>query len=198
MATTSIFFSDSISDLSGYWLCAEARLGNNGDYFGPQEVVIKKPDGQEVQRSSLQWDTDDSDGIDSGLCAFSLAAEDGVLTWSVNGYECRTVSEAQPPFENVHKVLIRAAANGIGLFEFQGLSVKFYKDNALIDSYDHTENLGVDTRYASAPSAERTIEVFPTSTDCDEVLVTGFFRMLAPEISSQDQVYGQVALYTSA
>ena len=54
-----------ISDISGYSLFAEVCYGDNGDPWGQEEVGLGNGMGS-YSWSDVEWDSDLSDGFDSG------------------------------------------------------------------------------------------------------------------------------------
>lgn len=195
MAMTLFFNDDEISDLDGYWLGAEARLGDNGDIFGTREVRIRTESSVPVD-AFCNWDGEDWDGIDTGDVPFTLTAADGIMTWTVAGTVGGAISYNGGTFTDLDKVQFRIGVQGPGYFEFGNVQVHFYDDSTLVDSYVQEEPLVIDTLgYPDPGIQEKIADVYTEANGVDEVTIEGYLRFSVNEMSAPDQVFGEIFLY---
>jgi hypothetical protein len=197
MAQATLFWADQISGITGFWLGASARIGDNGEGAVPREVLLMSSAGVVDSAYSL-WDGDTSDGIDSGSRSFEFSAGGGVASFSVQDAD-DTVSYAASAPGDITRVLVRAAVTQQALVELTQLSFSFYDGGTLVDSYTHSGSLSVDTRGEPVNyEAEHMLEVQPQA-GVDAVVVSGLMRFITGEdIAARDSVRADLYVFTAA
>ena len=173
--------SDYITNPSGYSLFAEARFGGNGTFFLPPELA----GGSSSEASAYElevWDTDLSDGLDSGGVALQIDAN---MDGGTVGLDASTAGSSVLSYDGddnlgtIGSVLIRAGSTVAGSVTFSDVSVTFWKDGVQQD----TVNVGgvAPTRPAHrrAALAEQIVSVTSAVSGCDRVTVSGVVRLQA-------------------
>jgi len=182
MATSSLNSSSSISDITGYCVCAEAWAGSNGQSGDTPELIVENSIGTSVNGSRV-WDTDLSNGLDSAWVGviFSAAAGggDSADQWSVAQGTPSPLVFSKVTYGSIQQVRIRAAVQAPAKAMWQFITVAFYKGGVQTESLTPRRCPQVDTTLVSPPiAAEQILTVTPSNNDNDSVTIAGQVRLV--------------------
>ncbi|MDB5294367.1 MAG: hypothetical protein JWO31_350 [Phycisphaerales bacterium] len=200
MSIAMTLYHDSVSTPTGYAVYAEARLGANGFGDGTPELVVGH-DAEDADYGRITWDGDESDGFDSGNApgVFTASFAGGTAATLNAGSEVPTYTSAASGV--IAKVQIRVLTQALAKVEWSTVCIKFYRDGVLVDSYAPETGPSVDTRSSPQdPVAESILEVTPSGTDYDKVVVTGGLYMAYDSTSvwpGGSDLAAQIFVYTS-
>jgi hypothetical protein len=194
--TISGWSSTTISDLTDYDIFAEARFGDNGYYWGTGENGLGTPSG-ENDVSMVQWDADESDGVDSSTVSVRLTVttgSTGTADWIVGQSE---TTEATPSdMGYIRRVTIRAdVASGQMACTWGNLVVYFYHGTSVIDAAAGT--VIANTLSSNTTDAKEAGVVLTTSKlNCDKVVITGNVRLQANQgtYPGANDIFGDILI----
>jgi len=185
MSTVTSYTDNYYNNLNSATYFAEFQLGNNGDPGGVAGAIAGM--GPDVENSMLvKWDTDLTDGLDSGLVDFQytvdLASSSNSLSLDGTAVGCSSSSTS-----SLHNVTLRAGVMYGGLASsLQGVLVQFYSGNTLVDSA-YVANDSADMLNSSSGDPFESITTVATSaTNVDKVVVTGAVRLQSTTSVSPD------------
>src|SRR3954465_12720630 len=101
----------SITQITGFSVCAKARVGSNGSVSGVAECLTGKTTGVSTGRKT--WDTNLANGLDSGLVAVSLTVGARGGHWAVGGAAPTTI-DFTASWGEIQTVTLQAAVSGSG------------------------------------------------------------------------------------
>lgn len=192
----------SATSISGYKVAAGARVGSNGQEDGDWEYFVRGTSGSSIMTGRRVWDQDPGDEINSSTVVTQLAAQpgggSGGVAWTVTGGETVPLSYSSASYGAISSVKIRALASFPGcLFEWTSVSVKFYKNGALVETIPY-ESIIADTREQSNPR-EEIVTFTPTNADNTKVVVEATMQLIygGADIESPDAVSGQVYIFAA-
>ena len=194
-----VISSGSVSDITGFTAVGVVRFGANGADPLVWETAVGTSSSISAS-DNLVWDEDISSGLDSNWVSaqFDVAPGGGTnaINWTVTGGVTVPLSSSCGTFSGIQKAIVRAVVLDSGhAMNWRLITAKFYKEGQLRETLSHRSGPGVDTRFGSA-TLEQYIEITPTASDNDRMLVTGQFRMESPSSSiSEDMIQGQVYLF---
>jgi hypothetical protein len=185
MITTTLLTHNTITNMTGYSAFAEARLGSNGDSSGVPEITVGT-DSSHVSTGRVCWDSDPSDGLDSGwtLGAFTAAPSGSThsASWDVAGASPEPVVYSNVNYAGVFEVDLRAMTLTSGLAAWQSIDVAFMKNGVITDHYTSYTGPSVDDTAASGiVSDEQILKVMSSYSDNDSVVISGDMRLAYPE-----------------
>lgn len=158
---------------------AEVRAGSDGYYWGDSEYLTG-PNGDDTTDGRTEWDSDLSDGFDTGNVPVVIDGSSAGTTLSPQGADDGAITSPDAIVGIVHEVDLRAvvmAPDSEAIWS--SIQVEFFKNHQL------TQTISVPTLdakgTADAPSQEALAIVTPNATDNDEVLITGTVRLTATE-----------------
>ncbi len=197
--SVSEFLHSYISDIGSYNLYSQASMGDNGYPDGIPGVYVGVSDSAN-QSAYREWDSDLSDGLDSGWVAVSFTATLGstnTAQFSVGG--AGTTYYSGGSATAISEVDIRAAVAGPDMaMSWSNLSVAFYQGSSLVE----TVSLGNDVAVSTIGSqtwdpAEMIAQITPTQSNCDKVVVTGSIRLQAAAgtYPGPNDIFGQVFIH---
>ena len=202
--TATLLTHTQLSDITGYTAFAEAKVGGNGDGNGPPETNAGH-DGGSYNSGRVTWDSSPEDGIDTDWRAVQLSDSSGSsendLAWEVYGCDPGTVTFAGSGSGSVSKVDIRALVQAPGSAAWRSITVDFYKNGLVTDSYTAYTPPAVDeSSVTGTVSAEQILEVTSDRTDNDAVIVTGDVRLTCPEgvYPGPDDLAAQVFVFCNS
>jgi len=179
--------NDGISTISDYCVYADAEFGGNGDESGEPSYDCGSSDSDNVY-GYITWDSDLSDGLDSGTRTLSFQALEGGsngVEWNVQGGSAGTLQFTDQTYGAIQSVKIRAAVILQGCkCTLSGIVLKFYKNGSLVETITLTSatNPVADTRADDAPDErEQITTITPTNSDNTKLVVTGNLRLEAVE-----------------
>jgi hypothetical protein len=195
--------SDTISDIMGYSLYAEAVPGSNGDPNGSPTYDM----GTDPSTASYGYNTWDANasydtGFDTGSTGFDLDANlgsanlgSGSDTLSVDS--AGEISYTGSGSQSIGSVKIRAGAQVPGVVSWTNLTIEFYQGSTMADSLTVSQGPAVDTTPSSSSgTAEQILTVTPasSSTAYTRVTVVGTIRMQTPagSMPGPDDLFCQV------
>jgi hypothetical protein len=205
MATATITpVMSSISNIIGYCAYAEVKYGSNGAAGGVPEYGVGH-DPSDTVTGRRVWDGNLADGLESGWINVELALEPGGgandVKWTVFGGTPNPVFYSGVTYGTIVQVRVRAAVQAPVQMQWRSVTVKFYKNGTMVDSFTRRAGPEVDRRsYPTPVAAEQVLTVVPAAADNDKVVVTGQVRLHAPAgISLQaTDLFGQVFVDTNA
>jgi hypothetical protein len=180
MSIAATLYHNVISEVSGYAVYAEARLGGNGDPNGVPELVTGG-NGEDASYDRITWDADLTDGFDTGNVADALAAafDAGTNTATADRETGGTpISFSQASAGPIERVELRALTQAAATARWSNVCIEFYRGGVLMDSYSAEYGPSVDTvGETSNATAESVLVVTPDGTDYDQVVISGMVRM---------------------
>jgi len=195
ITTTS---DSSITTITDYGYDAAFRFGDNGYAWGIGEVAVGNATDGETDSAVRVWDSNLSDGLDSGWVSFNVTLDlssSSPLVASVNGGS--NVSDYSSSLAQVSKVTLQAGVLGDGMaISFSSLSASFYKGSTLITS-DSLGSASANTLSSnSGLPAETIITDTISANNCSKVVVTGLIRLQANQgvYPGEESIFGQVAI----
>lgn len=196
----------SASDINGYASRAKIWVGSNGDTSGTPECFVGTASSGATDRRA--WDANLADGLDSDFVGFSFTAKaaggSGGLTLAVSGATAGSVSFSSAPATTIGSVKIRAAVDAADRkASLRNVVVKFFLGASDTTAFE-TKRIGS----ASAPvantmgeedpvSVETAINVFPSRTDYEKVVVSAEvrFECLDTLLPAEDGLLADVHLF---
>ena len=137
MASGSVSNSSQVSTITGSCVVAQAKFGSNYDSSGTPEVYVGSGAGDDTTRR--EWDSNPSNGIDSGQVSVFFSAEVGGgsngIAWSVSSSDAVPIIYTGRTYGAIQSVKIRAAVGLNGSSEWTELQVKFFRSGRLLESF---------------------------------------------------------------
>lgn len=193
--------SDSISDIEGYSLYAEAVPGSNGDTGGDPTYNLgadpsDRSSGFNIWDQSV-YDGDFNDGFDTNLSAFNFDGGLGTGSNTLSVKSAATISYGSAGSQSVSSLMIRAGAVASGAVAWTSLTIRFYQGGTETDSLTLSQGPAVDTTDPSSSGiAEQILTVTPnaSSTAYDRVTISASIRMQTPSgtLPGSDDLFCQV------
>ena len=147
------------------------QVGDNSDQSGGYPEFTLRPGSTVGQKV---WDSDLTDGFDSGdvpVCLSATAGSPGSASWMVSGGSPGTLS-GQITFGVIHSVEILANARAGGKVSWSNLTITFFKDG----QPTQTITIPIECHPIADPMLQ-VLEVVPDSDDNTGVVVTGSVRL---------------------
>jgi len=181
MSTGALLSNNSISDLNGYAIFADARLGSNGDSAGDSELAVGS-DPETCTCGRDVWGTVTDAGLDSGSVSTELTiGSGGSVEWQVAGSSPSPLTYDSSGFTQIHTIDIRALTQANAMVSWESIYVQFYKNGAVTDTYSASAGPSVDDRGdESPPPSEQILEITSAYEDNDAVVIQGDFRLAYP------------------
>lgn len=181
MADAAIYYNNSITEISGYSMYTELRIGSNGDPWGEAEIVSGSSP-YDAQYGRIVWDGDLEDGFDSGQLEHVLTStvedEDPETAVVTSDGESGPLTFSTSVYGSVALVQLRALALVAGSASWSNVAIGFYRDNVLVDSYSSAAGLSVDKSSQTGPvESEALLSVSSQAQGIDKVVISGTFRM---------------------
>jgi hypothetical protein len=179
LAAVSQWLSSTINEVTGYSMMAEILFGDNGNPYGVEGMTMSN--ATEYQGSVVTWDSDLSDGLDSGWIGVELIAAAGAsgAQWNVDGIG--SLQTGDGGFAEIGKVTVRAVVTRGGLAMcWRDLRVQFYSGGQLVESMNLGDTPCADTLgVPNSGPLEAGREITPSGADGDPVGVMGMIRLRA-------------------
>lgn len=202
MASGSLSTYTSIQTFFGCFF-AEARFGSNGG-TGTPEYDVGSTTSNAVSGRTV-WDSDLSNGLNSGWINVSLDAEAGggsnAVSWTVTGGTVVPLLFSGVTYGIIDNVQIVAAVQFPAQMLWRSVLVKFYKAGVLIESFSERVGPQVDTTGATPPVAkEQVLTVVPAQTDNDKVVITGQIELVcaAGIYPGPNDIFAQIYVVTGS
>lgn len=193
MATGAIVNRSQITDPAGYCVAAVARYGSDGDEPTVRELLVSGSSGSQGY-GSLAWFPDDpTDGVyDTGLLAYHLKFPAGGGSTSpvqlqVANASPSTVTFGGRGYGTFGSVVVDAVVRINATARWDSLTVDFYKNGSVVDSYTLTASLVADTIGSDTETAQAVLTVTPASTDYDSVDISARVELVYPEDEDPDR-----------
>jgi len=200
MSSSSIATNNSISTIIGYCIGAEAVVGSN-DATGVPEFWVGDAAGDMVA-GQKQWDSNLSDGFDTGLVSVELNLRPGGgtsgVTWTLNGSPLVYTGSS---YGTITRVRIRAGVSTTAISSWRSILIKFMKAGVQTDSFTLKSGPIADTSSDTPPTAkEQILTVTPGPSDIDQVIITGQFRLsdAATTLPNPYELMAQIYIDTSS
>jgi hypothetical protein len=196
----------SFSAMDGYAICADLGVGSNSNDWGtPSLMVGSSPNDASAQQ--YQWDTDPSDGFDSGWVQVDLSvSSDGTTALSINDGERQVIYQGAPTGE-IQWFALRAGLSGSDdTVSFRNIQFKFYDGPtdgvaAEIDTVDDISATTVGTSAAAGTTdtdTEAIVEVGPEGSGYQKAVFSAQVRLQsAQQWPDPTELFGQVFVYAS-
>ena len=203
MAAASIRSSSGLTDVTGYCVMAEVRVGGNGAPGGPEELKIGRSP-KSASSGRVTWTTDLSGGFDSGIVNVRLDLPPGGgaqgVGWSVDGASPRPILYRSVLYGAIRQVLVRAAVQTGALMLWREMQIAFYKDYVPTDGLVLRTGPHVDTTADGEQIAEQILTVTPAASDNDKIVVTSQIEMSAPAavIPGANDIFGQIFVFADS
>jgi hypothetical protein len=205
VATGSTVSNSSISTITGYCVYAEAQYGSNGDPSGAPEFDEGGVGGGDIS-GRIVWDTDTSDGLDSGWVAVVMTAPPGggsshPAVWAVGGGTPSSLNFAGQTYGTIVSVEIRAGVQIPAEFYWQNILVSFYRNGRMTEQYIQDTGPQVITTGDTPPvAAEQILTVTPQFNNNTQVVISGQIRLVCAEgiIPGADDIFGQIFVFTNS
>lgn len=195
--------SDSITELSGYLLYAEAIPGSNGDSTGIPTYDLGA-DPEDASYGYNVWDEgvadgDTSDGFDTGSQPFAFDSDMAGGSNSLDVASAGAISYDTGGSQSIGSVIVRAGIQTIGVATWNNVTIAFYQGSTLADTLT-LDGPAVDTTPANSPDeAEQILLVTPdsSSTPYTRVTVSGSIQMQTPAgvLPGPDDLFCQVFIF---
>lgn len=198
--TLSTWNASVISDPQGWDVFAEVRFGDNGSFWGVGEAATGTVEGED-DAGIVAWDSNLSDGLDSGWVQVELTVTtgaDGTVAWNVGH---ASASDSTPSsLDVIKKVTIRADVEASGMAMSWGtVDVKFFQNGNLVD--EASANPSANTiGSSSGNSAESGAAITTSYSNCDQVVISGSVRLQAVQGVHVDEtaIFGQILISSQA
>jgi hypothetical protein len=167
----------SISDIYG-GLYVDLEPGSNGNSSGDPTYTIGDDQGME-QWGFTQWDSDLSDGFDTGPVNVDFTA------WAA-GQESATIGSNTPlsydgdAIGTIGSVVLRAGVLVSGEAKFSNVTVEFYHDDSLLETDSISAGPDANTLDGSATQQEQLLTISPTATNANKVVVCATAQLRSP------------------
>ena len=193
LMSVSMSSGSTITDLTGYAVYAQACMGDNGDPWGVMGLSSGTA-AEETGYAPIEWDSNLSNGLDSGLIDFTFTVNTaaGTMSWAVGGADPITYDGNVG--SGVGQVAIQAAVTSGGMaFAFSNVSLSFYNNNSLVDTEDVTSGPAANTIGQGSSPAEQLAIVTPDASS-DKVVITGSLRLQAAQgtYPLPSDIFGQI------
>ena len=171
----------TLPDDSYYNTYANFQVGGNGNTSGDPTSDIGDIYGEENWQF-YTWDSDTSSGFDTSTVSVAFDVKS-------DGSEALTVGENGPltyqtdAIGPISSVVLEAAIQTTAETKWSDVSVEFLKNGSLVETDNAASGVDVNNIGGSATTADQTLTITPTATDCDEAIVLGTLRMQSPGIS---------------
>lgn len=173
--------NQSITDESGYSAYGEAIVGSEGDTWGTPDIDTGDASGNDSY-AYLMWGGDtDNGGLDTGNLPFCFEGNlaTGLDTLSIDGTSISYQGSSSS--SKMGSVDIRGGADVPAQVSLENIAVSFYQGGALQET-QNVPNISVDTTApGSSGTEEEVLTVTPSSSNDNDVVVTGTLRMAAPD-----------------
>lgn len=175
---------------------AAIEYGDNGYPYGMPTASAGQGTDEDVWSSTV-WDSDPSNGVDSGLRSFSFSvnsADDGTASLAVDDESAQTFSV--DPDAAIHSVTIQAdAAYGGISFAWSDLTISFYHDGTLVDTEQPSAVSAGDLNSTSGDASESGA-IVTTSANANGVAIRGQVEIRSAEgvYPSGTDVSGQISI----
>jgi hypothetical protein len=167
--------TSSISDIYGYGLYADWRVGSNGDSSGDPSYTMGDDQGEEAWGYS-QWDSDLSDGFDTGNISVRFAgSSDGSESLTVGSDA--TLQYSGDAMGTITSVEFRAGVMVAGEAKFSDINIQFYHDNTLVEAIPVGSGPDANTINSSSLQQEQTLTVTPTAPNVNKVFISATTRL---------------------
>lgn len=173
----------TLQDIESYSLDATLQVGGNGNPDGGPTSAIGDVNGAE-NWANYPWDSDPINGFDTGTVPVSFDDQ-------ASGNETLTVASQSPlsyagaAMGDVSSVVIEAATQIPAQVQWSSLDVEFLQNGSVVQNINIGNGPNVNTiNTPSFPVADQTMTVTPQYSNCDQVIVTGNFRMQSPGINA--------------
>jgi hypothetical protein len=191
-------WSDSnIAGFSGDYF-ATALYGDNGDMWGVPTGAAGQGDDWDAW-SYMQWDSNTSDGIDSGWhdVQLSINADGaGTGTWAENDETPQTFSVGTST--TIQSVIVQAAVASSGMeMDWSNLTIKFYNNGNLVETVSPANAPNASTMTANNGNpAESVMVVTPSATNDNGVAISGAVRLKATagNYPMETDIFGQITI----
>ena len=186
-----------ISDIGDYAIYADARFGDNGDYWGVPTYEVGSPSASTP--GYCRWDSDPSNGIETGWLDVELhVGANHVVTWEVQGGGDGILQFSNVQYGDISKVRVRAAVQQSGLlFEWRSLVLQFYDNGVLKESSSMTsaQQPKADTTQSGSVK-EMITTITPAWAHNDELILTGQIHLHANQgvYPGANDLFGQVLI----
>jgi hypothetical protein len=190
----TLITDDYISEITGYSLFAEACYGDNGDPWGQEETGMGGSAGS-YSFSDVEWDSDFSDGFDSGhrQVYFRADAGDNFGVWWVDGGEMLTGGF---DLDSIGGVMIRVAVLQPQMsMSWESGSIGFFNNGRLVRSEGLPDMIA--STLDDGWEEQTTLHVDMPTVEFDEVRIGGLIRLQAGEgvYPSANDMYAQVFIF---
>jgi hypothetical protein len=168
-----------MTDDYAYSLYGSMSVGSNGDPNGDPTMTAGDDQGEEVWGYQV-WDSDTSDGFDTGNVPVDF-------TGDTSGNESLTVGSSGPltyagdSFGSISSVQLQAGVQIPASASWSNVVVSFYNGSQLLETDCVASGPSVNTiNTPSTPAAEQVLTVIPTAQNATSVSVSGNMRMTSP------------------
>ena len=185
---------DSLSLLADAYF-GQVQFGSDGDPIGYATGISGVGDIQE-SFSYTTWDTNLTDGLDSGWKSVSFALNNknnGDMSFKVGLSNVLTVNVGSGVV--VNSVTLRAAVQGASMeMDWRSINVKFYSGSSMVES-DTVSEFGASTM-TSGTTREAVTVLTPTAQNCTGVTVAAQVRLQAAQGTSvgPNDIFGQILI----
>jgi hypothetical protein len=184
--TAALYTSETISEITGYSVFGKAQVGDNlmGE-FGEPELILGSGGGSVPIHTC--WDSTPED-FDTGARPVKLTANPGGgsngVSWGLQGSAAsQTYSGAS--YGALGQVQLRSGMTVPGFVQWSSISIQWYRNGALVDSFSRFAGPTVDMRGTTEPmEREQLLTVSTSVQNADKVVVWG-----KVEIEYEDGVY---------
>lgn len=187
-----------VQPTTDYQLLNELRYGTDGSGSGTPELDAGA--AGDLVTAPMTWDSNLSNGLDSGSVQVSLLVRTGdttIMQWTV-GNEVMTYYG--PSYTNISELAITAADSAKASISWNNMQLSFFSQGSEVDSYYTAQGPKVDQTGLSSPQfKEDVLTVTPQNSYVDEIRMTATIRMTAPQgVSlSPNALFGQVLIKAS-
>lgn len=179
MADAAIYYNDYISEISGYSMYSELRIGSNGDPWGEAEIA-SGTSPEDAQFGRFVWDANLEDGFDGSMNGELIATLDEQEQTAAGVSQCgeEVLTYSSCVTGDIDRVQVRALAQTAGAAIWSNLQIQFFRGGILVDSYSSASGVFVDeTAETGTVASEAILEVSSQEADIDCVVISGEYRM---------------------
>jgi hypothetical protein len=171
--------TSTLSQITDFATFAEARFGGNGMFWMPPELVAGTASGTTAGRAT--WDSDLSDGLDTGDVAFAFEADlaTGETSFATDIEGSSAAEGGSQAGAGLSSVLIRVGTQVQSKVSWSALTITFWDADSAGESISIPAGVEIDTTQSSTGVGERLLAVTPESQKWDRVTVSGSLRFEA-------------------
>jgi hypothetical protein len=162
-----------------YNIFAEARYGDNSIAAGGEHELAVGGSSTNMSTAHFTWDTDLSNGLDSGLKKIALevpAGNSNPISWQVGKSQA---SHSGATYGNIEKIVLRVGVLLDAAVALTGVSVTFSGPGGASYTYGPADGPAVDQRNGGGAAAASVEITASTGSTFTSVTVTGSVRMRA-------------------